>query len=87
MKGARRRRLSAEACDAVLAEKVLDLRWSRFCSRLEEDALGLATAHDMGDPKAGVAKDGHPRPAAVADHVHNRASLSSSSCPSSSSPS
>ena len=25
-------------------------RWARFCSRLEEDALGLLKAHDLGDP-------------------------------------
>lgn len=32
-------------------------RWSRFCSRLEEDALGLVKAYDMGNP-AGPAQ--HP---------------------------
>eukprot|EP00903_Cladosiphon_okamuranus_P011406 g10749.t1 len=50
LRGLRRRRLSAEACDSVLAAKILDLRWSRFCSRLEEDALGLLSARDMGNP-------------------------------------
>lgn len=33
-------------------------RWSRFCSRLEEDALGLVSARDMGNP---TLEGGHRR--------------------------
>ncbi|CAM9334326.1 unnamed protein product [Ectocarpus sp. 6 AP-2014] len=67
LRGARRRRLSAEACDSVLAGKILDLRWSRFCSRLEEDSLGLVVARDLGDPMAITAAAGDPpHPTSVA---------------------
>ncbi|CAN0498609.1 unnamed protein product, partial [Ectocarpus sp. 12 AP-2014] len=67
LRGARRRRLSAEACDSVLAGKILDLRWSRFCSRLEEDSLGLVVARDLGDPTAITAAAGDPpHPTSVA---------------------
>ncbi|CAM9180764.1 unnamed protein product, partial [Laminaria digitata] len=69
LRGARSRRLSAEACETVLRGKILDLRWSRFCSRLEDDALGLVKAYDMGNP-AGPAQ--HP-----GSHGRRTASVSS----------
>ncbi|CBN75274.1 hypothetical protein Esi_0076_0080 [Ectocarpus siliculosus] len=67
LRGARRRRLSAEACDSVLAGKILDLRWFRFCSRLEEDSLGLIVARDLGNPTAITTAAGDPpQPTSVA---------------------
>eukprot|EP00904_Undaria_pinnatifida_P008643 jgi/Undpi1/4909/HiC_scaffold_19.g08261.m1 len=79
LREARIRKLSAEACDSVLHGKILDLRWSRFCSRLEDDALGLVKAYDMGNPAAPAqSSSSHGRRASVASSLAANAAAAQS---------